>query len=260
MNRNNVSDRIVSIKDAVDKLYIKGQMDNYIVTGIDSLDRILGDMKKGSLILLGARPQTGMTQFSLNIAYNTAKVTGKKTLFIPYEHSKEQIAARTIWMLSGISDTLSDVPLLIYDDHDSYIGRPFERIIEDAEEIENLGMIVVDFIQLMPDYCLPLQESFEKIICLLKETAEKLNVTVILNYLLPSINDYGIVGGRDDTISDMVSGCGFDKADAEIILSKVSEYQDKYDDKIPLKCRIRVHKREPYRLMIGCKDGRFYEM
>lgn len=63
--------------------------------GFENLDRKVGAMKCGQLIVLAARPATGKSAAALQIAYNVAN-SGAKTLFFPLEMTNNETIERLI--------------------------------------------------------------------------------------------------------------------------------------------------------------------
>ncbi|MFX7037114.1 DnaB-like helicase C-terminal domain-containing protein, partial [Acinetobacter baumannii] len=65
-----------------------------IQTGIYDLDKKLGDVEPGCLMVVAARPAMGKTTMLQLIANNVAVVQKKPTLIMSGEMPKEQIAMR----------------------------------------------------------------------------------------------------------------------------------------------------------------------
>ncbi|MCB0076789.1 MAG: replicative DNA helicase [Anaerolineales bacterium] len=72
-----------------------------VQTGFESLDKILGGMQTGDLIILAARPSVGKTAFALSIAQYTA-LHGARVAYFSLEMGVEQIAQRLVSMQTGI--------------------------------------------------------------------------------------------------------------------------------------------------------------
>ena len=73
----------------------KGNMDR-TTTGFSGLDRVLVEMGKGDLVLVGARPGMGKTSFAMNIATNVAKQSKKAVCIFSLEMSGEQLVNRML--------------------------------------------------------------------------------------------------------------------------------------------------------------------
>lgn len=135
-------------------------------TGFSGLDRMLVQMGKGDMIIVGARPGMGKTSFALNIATNVAKSTKKSVAIFSLEMSGEQLATRIIsseamvdshnlrsGQLSGedwdnIADVISSLSgCEIYIDDTSAITTT--EMKSKLRRLPNLGLVVIDYIGLM---------------------------------------------------------------------------------------------------------------
>ena len=135
-------------------------------TGFSVVDDKTNGLGKSDLVLLAARPGMGKTSMALNIALNVAKSSGRAVAIFSLEMSKEQLVTRVLsnqatvenrrlltgnlreadWIsianaatvLSGLDIRIDDNPLLTVADMNAKCRR-----------IENLGLIVIDYLQLM---------------------------------------------------------------------------------------------------------------
>ena len=135
-------------------------------TGFSGLDRMLVQMGKGDLVILGARPGMGKTSFALNIATNVAKQTKKSVAIFSLEMSAEQLVTRIIsseamvdshnlrtgqlmpedW--DNIADVISSLSGCdIYIDDTSAMTTT--EMKSKLRRISNLGLVVIDYIGLM---------------------------------------------------------------------------------------------------------------
>ena len=135
-------------------------------TGFSALDRMLVQMGKGDLIILGARPGMGKTSFALNIATNVAKFSKKSVAIFSLEMSGEQLVTRIIssealvdshnlrtgqltpedW--TNIAEVISSLSgCEIYVDDTSAITAT--EMKSKLRRIPNLGLVVIDYIGLM---------------------------------------------------------------------------------------------------------------
>ena len=103
-------------------------------TGFSALDRTLVGLGEGDLVIVGARPGMGKTSFCMNLATNIAKSTKKNVCVFSLEMSAEQLASR---MLS--SEALVD----------NTTGITVTRMKAKLRRVKNLGLVVVDYLQLM---------------------------------------------------------------------------------------------------------------
>ena len=134
-------------------------------TGFSGLDRMLIQMGKGDLIIVGARPGMGKTSFALNIAINVAK-QNKAVAIFSLEMSGEQLVTRVLssealvdskklrtgqlkpedWdNLAGVVSTLSGCDIYI-DDTSAITSAEMKSKLR---RIKNLGLVVIDYIGLM---------------------------------------------------------------------------------------------------------------
>lgn len=156
--------------------YINSSCDaeNKSNTGFEKLDNILKGMSAGNLIILAARPKVGKTAFALSIAENVAK-SGKTVAFFSLEMEAKEIYERLLSARSGISmNTLIDKRFndqrrlqKIRTDEINKIATTVDEIYKlpikindnasctvnsirlECRMIKNLGLIVVDYLQLM---------------------------------------------------------------------------------------------------------------
>ena len=135
-------------------------------TGFSGLDRMLVQMGKGDLVIVGARPGMGKTSFALNIATNVAKSSKKSVAIFSLEMSGEQLVTRIIssealvdshslrtgqlspedW--DNIADVISSLSGCdIYIDDTSAITTT--EMKSKLRRLPNLGLVVIDYIGLM---------------------------------------------------------------------------------------------------------------
>ena len=137
-----------------------------VQTGFTDLDRYVGGFGRGNLIIVGARPGIGKTSFCLNLGTNIAKKTKKAVCFFSLEMSSEELVSRVIssesmvlaeklktgkldkddWSnIANACSTLSETE--IYIDDTSNIGLTAMKA--KLRRVKNLGLVVVDYLQLM---------------------------------------------------------------------------------------------------------------
>ena len=135
-------------------------------TGFSGLDRMLVQMGKGDMVIVGARPGMGKTSFALNIATNVAKSSGKSVAIFSLEMSAEQLVTRIVsseamvdshslrtgklanedW--DNIADVISSLSGCdIYIDDTSAITTT--EMKSKLRRLPNLGLVVIDYIGLM---------------------------------------------------------------------------------------------------------------
>ncbi len=137
-----------------------------VKTGFSGIDKVLAGMEKGDLVLIGARPGMGKTSFAMNIASNYSKNSKKAVAVFSLEMSCEQLAARLISseafvnsysLRSGILQKedwskiamavseLAKCNMLI----DDTSGLTVTNMRSKLRRLKNLGLIVIDYLQLM---------------------------------------------------------------------------------------------------------------
>jgi replicative DNA helicase len=166
------------------------------------LDAITQGLQRSDLVIVAGRPAMGKTSIVLNIAKNVAQLHGLPVCLFSLEMSKEQLTYRLLSMEVGIEsgrlrtgrlqqeewpllgkgiDTLGQLPLFIDDKPNSGVleMRSLCRRLM-AEQGKELGLIVIDYLQLMegstPDNRV---QELSRITRGLKGMARELNVPVM---------------------------------------------------------------------------------
>jgi len=135
-------------------------------TGFEGLDNVIVGLGKSDLVLVGARPGMGKTSFAMNRATASAIATNKTVCVFSLEMSAEQLANRMLSseaqvdsykMRSGqlesedweaiayASSRLSEAEILI----DDTPGISVTAIKSKLRRVKNLGLVVIDYLQLM---------------------------------------------------------------------------------------------------------------
>ncbi|MGI6013178.1 MAG: replicative DNA helicase [Oscillospiraceae bacterium] len=135
-------------------------------TGLVDLDKMILGLNRGDFILIASRPGMGKTSIALNIALHVAKTSEKAVAIFSLEMSREQLAIRLLssealvdsqklltgrigkdeWrrivtaasVISSTSMCIDDNPTLSVADMNAQCRR-----------IDNLGLVVIDYLQLM---------------------------------------------------------------------------------------------------------------
>lgn len=76
-----------------------------IPTGLAGIDRVMGGLFGGELIVVAARPGEGKTAIAQQIALD-ASIAGKSVLFVTLEMTAEELATRALCNLSGVNGQL----------------------------------------------------------------------------------------------------------------------------------------------------------
>tara|TARA_A100001035_G_scaffold279153_1_gene279808 strand:- start:342 stop:1235 length:894 start_codon:yes stop_codon:yes gene_type:complete len=184
-----------------------GNKEQGIQSGFYDFDALTQGLNRGDLIVLGGRPAMGKTSISLNIALNIAERNSFPVCIFSLEMSKEQITYRLMSMDSGIESGRLRTGRLQQDEW-PVLAKSIENIgrrkiyindksticikeikdicstIKDQSKDKTLGLIVIDFVQLMEleqtSSELSRDEELTKIAIKLKKLAIELDVPVII--------------------------------------------------------------------------------
>ena len=159
----------VTLHKVFDHLTELSQSDSAIPgmsTGLKELDKQINGLNKSDLVLIAGRPAMGKSAFSLNIALNVAKKYDKTVAIFNLEMSREQLAMRLLaaesfvdgkkmatgklsedeWNKLGMAaSSLSQTDIRIDDNPTVTVADIKGRCLR----VENLGLIVIDYLQLM---------------------------------------------------------------------------------------------------------------
>jgi replicative DNA helicase len=173
-----------------------------VATGFIDLDRATNGLQKSDLVIVAARPSMGKTSFVMNIAEYVSLKSGKAVAVFSMEMSTAQLLQRTIASLGRInaknlgSGALSEeewprvtstmqlmksAKLFIDDEGSLSPTEVRTRARRLAREHNGLGLIVIDYIQLMvvPGTQENRTNEVSEISRSLKAMAKELNVPVI---------------------------------------------------------------------------------
>lgn len=168
---------LVHVKDLVLKTYEKieyryehqGELIG-VPTAFYELDTMTNGLQKSDLIILAARPSMGKTAFALNIAQNVAIKAKTPVALFSLEMSKEQLLQRMLcseaevdtqrlktgnmqskdWeKLANAMNEFSQAPIYIDDTSGCTLTDLRAKCRRLKMEEKNLGLIVIDYLQLM---------------------------------------------------------------------------------------------------------------
>ena len=213
-------------------------------TAFYDLDTITNGLQKSDLIILAARPAMGKTSFALNIAQNVALKANVPVAIFSLEMSKEQLVQRLLcaeaevdtqrlktgnmqakdWeKLAVAMDSFSQAPIYIDDTAGVTITDLRAKCRRLAMAEKNLGLIVIDYLQLIEGS--GREDRMQQISSIsrgLKILAKELNVPIIaLSQLSRAVE------GRTDKrpmLSDLRES-GSIEQDADIVMFI---YRDEY--------------------------------
>lgn len=238
----------VHIQHLLKDVIVNLEKENYgfsgIPTGFYDLDQMISGLQKSALIIIAARPSMGKTSFALNIASHVGVNEGKGVLIFSIEMSKEQVAQNMVCSRARVSPhkivtgnidsedyahitaeagILGKAPIFI-DDTPSVSLREIRGKARRYKSQYNLGLIIIDYIQLMEanSDSENRQQEISKISRGLKSIARELEVPVIA---LSQLNR--AVDARDDhkpRMSDLRESGALEQ-DADLIMFL---YRDEY--------------------------------
>lgn len=237
----------------MDALYNSTEAITGFATGFIDLDEMTSGLQRGDLIIVAGRPSMGKTVFAMNIAENVVMKYAKPVLTFSMEMSGEQIAMRMIsswgrinqhkvrtgklekedWQrVASAVGALSSAPLFVDDTPALSPGEVRARARRLAREHGELGLIVIDYLQLMqvPGAKENRTSEISEISRNLKTLARELNVPVIaisqLNRSLEQRHD------RRPVMSDLrESGAIEQDADLIAFIYRDEVYNDNSPDK-----------------------------
>ena len=212
------------------------------------VDTVISGLNKSDLILLAARPGMGKTSLALNILLYAGKHSGKACVFFSLEMSREQLAMRLLsnesfvdnkklttgqlsdedWEKVALATSALNHSNILIDDNPSLSVADMNA---KCRRVENLGLVVIDYLQLMTSAGGKNQysgESRQQVVSdisrALKIMAKELNVPVICLSQLSRANE-----NRPDKrprLSDLRES-GAIEQDADIVMFI---YRDDYYD------------------------------
>ncbi len=156
--------------DRLEHLYEQGQGITGTPTGFIDLDELLSGLQPNSLTIVGARPAMGKTSFALNIAAHAAVRENRPVLVFSLEMGHLELSQRLLcaeanvdaknmrdgslreedWTrISNGIGRLAEAPMWIDDNPNLTIMEIRAKARRLKSRVGDLGMIVVDYLQLM---------------------------------------------------------------------------------------------------------------
>lgn len=223
-------------------------------SGFAQLDAITTGLNRTDLIVLAARPAMGKSALALNIAVNCCKSTKRDVVIFSLEMGKEQLVSRMLasegrvnntllrsgdmkqedWdKVAEAADVLSQLPIYL----DDGAGVTVPQMKAKLRRMRNLGLVVIDYIQLMqsPNKHTSRVTEVSEITRQLKLMAKELNVPIIALSQLSRSSEK-----REDKrpmLSDLrESGSIEQDADIIMFLYRDAYYADSTEDKSVAEC------------------------
>jgi len=202
---SHIGDIIVTALEQLEELHKNQGKATGVETGFKDFDKITAGLQPSDLILIGARPSMGKTALLLNIAQHAAIRNNIPTVFFSLEMAKEQLANRLLSAEAGIDSHLlrtgnlnnpeywdrisecmpaiSSAPLYM-DDTPGITITEMRAKCRRLKTERNLGLVVVDYLQLMtsPASSRPesRQQEISEISRSLKGLAKELHVPMLV--------------------------------------------------------------------------------
>ncbi len=230
------------------------------------LDAMTGGFQRSDLIIIAGRPSMGKTAISLNIAYNMAQIHQLPVLVFSLEMSKDQLVQRMLagearidsnrlragritqleWEQVYIAiNKISELPIYIDDTANMMVMqmRSQARRMQ-AETGKQLGMIMLDYLQLMEGSSDNRVQEISKITRSLKGLARELNVPIIaLSQLSRSVESRN---NKRPMMSDLrESGSIEQDADLVIMLYRDAYYNPDTPDRDITELIVTKHRNGP---------------
>ena len=156
--------------DRIEELFQSGGDITGLTTGFTQLDRMTSGLQDSDLVIVAGRPSMGKTSFAMNLVENAVLAQEKPILVFSMEMPAEQLIIRMLSSVGRIDQTrirngkleqedwpklttamnkLKDVPLFIDDTPALTPAEVRSRVRRVHRENGGLGMIMLDYLQLM---------------------------------------------------------------------------------------------------------------
>lgn len=166
----NIKSILVRAVEKIDALYHSGDAITGLATGLSDLDELTSGLQPSDLIIVAGRPSMGKTTLAMNMAEHAAIKAGKPVLVFSMEMPADSLAMRMMSSLGRIDQhrirtgklddddwprvtsavhMLSEASLFIDDTPALSPAEMRTRARRIAKEHGSIGLIVVDYLQLM---------------------------------------------------------------------------------------------------------------
>jgi len=249
-----VKDLVLQSYEKIEYRYNHREEMTGVPTGFYELDNITSGLQKSDLIILAARPSMGKTALALNIAQNVAIRAKFPVAVFSLEMSKEQLVQRMLcseaevdsqrlrtghmqskdWeKLANAMNDFAQAPIYIDDSPGCSLTDIRAKCRRLAMQEKNLGLIVIDYLQLMEGS--GKEERIQQISAIsrgLKTLARELDVPVIaLSQLSRAVEQRK---DRRPMLSDLrESGAIEQDADIVMFIYREDYYNREEGDEMP---------------------------
>src|SRR3990167_1003717 len=166
----NIQPLLVKVVEKIDTMYHSSQTITGIATGLTDLDNLTSGLQSSDFIIVAGRPSMGKTSLVMNMAEHAAIQYRKPVLIFSMEMPADSLAMRMISSLGRVEQSrirtgklheedwprltsavhmLSEAPLFIDDSPSLSPVEVRTRARRLVKEHGGLGLIVVDYLQLM---------------------------------------------------------------------------------------------------------------
>jgi replicative DNA helicase len=250
-----VKELMYEAMERIEQLHLAGESVTGVPSGFRDLDEITAGFQPSELVIIAARPSMGKTAFVLNIAQNAALDAKTPVAFFSLEMSKQSLLQRMLTsearvdaqrlrkgklrddefvQLGRAAGLLSQAPVWI-DDTPAISLMEMRSKARRLKAENNIGMIVVDYLQLMvgPPSSENRQQEISTISRSLKALARELRVPVIALSQLSRAPEQRAGDNKRPQLSDLrESGAIEQDADVVMFLYR-QEYYDVLEGKDP---------------------------
>lgn len=165
-----IKSRLSQVVEKFDEMYGASESCSGLTTGLGDFDQLTGGLHASDLIIIAGRPSMGKTALAMNIIEHIALSCKKAAIFLSLESTPETLALKFIssvgrinshWLrtaqiedeywprITSAVQLLSEAPIYI----ENVLGETISSICTKAHEIseifEDVGIVVVDYIQLL---------------------------------------------------------------------------------------------------------------
>ncbi len=276
VSRKRVSERFITLKELcaetwehIEKLAEAGTQVTGLATGFPDIDQLTSGLQPSDFIVVAGRPSMGKTSFVLTIAQNVALNLGTPVAIFSIEMSRSQLAQRLMSSEARVNaqnlrtgnlkdedlsrlvsalDRLSGAPIFI-DDSPSVSGVEVRAKARRLMAKHNLGLVIVDYLQLMQGSgsrrAENRQQEISEISRSLKILGRELNIPIIaVSQLSRGVEQRG--GDKRPLLADLrESGAIEQDADLVIFIYRDELYNPDTDDRGVAEVIIRKHRNGP---------------
>ncbi|HSL58028.1 MAG TPA: replicative DNA helicase [Acidimicrobiales bacterium] len=165
-----IRDLLTANLDRLEQLYERGESITGVPTGYTDLDELLSGLQGNALYVVGARPAMGKTSFALGMAAHAALESQRPVLFFSLEMSQLELTNRIVCAEARVDSArvrngklvesdwtkiahamgrLAEAPIWIDDNPNLTIMEIRSKARRLKSRVGDLGMVVVDYLQLM---------------------------------------------------------------------------------------------------------------